>query len=321
MGELKRVAVLGAGGMGRFHAETLLSIPGVELAAVADPFPHPDLDGYDVPITTDVEACAQQGWDGVVIASPDDTHADLTLLALAAGSRVLCEKPLSHTIEGARSVMDAEVAIGERRVQVGFMREVDPAHVALAEQLATLGDLQYVRCTHRNTNDEARPPEVVVVNSLIHDLHTARWLAGDITEVDARVTTRPGGIDHVLLVLRMQSGATATVEFSDNTYAYEVEVEATAAGGMVMTSAPQRPRLRIDGDYRTPIGDDWFGWFAEAYRIQDRQWVASLRNEVATGPSVADGLAAQLAAAAAIESISNGAPVGVESFELPHIYT
>lgn len=309
---VKRVAVLGAGGMGRFHAETLLSLPGVELAAVADPFPHPDLDGYGVPVTTDVAACAGQGWDGVVIASPDDTHADLTLLALEAGSRVLCEKPLSHNLDGARAVVEAEAALGKRWVQVGFMREVDPAHAGLAKELENLGELHYLRCTHRNTNTEPRPPEVVVVNSLIHDLHTVRWLGGDITQVDARVTPRPGGLDHVLLVLALASGATATVEFSDNTYAYEVEVEATAADGMVTTSAPQRPRLRVNGDHRTPIGDDWFGWFADAYRTQDRQWVASLRNDEASGPSAADGLAAQIAAEATIKSILNGEPVAIE---------
>ena len=309
---VKRVAVLGAGGMGRFHAETLMSLPGVELAAVADPFPHPDLEGYGVEIMTDVEACATTGWDGVVIASPDDTHADLTLLALDAGSRVLCEKPLSHNLDGARAVVEAEARFAKRWVQVGFMREVDPAHLALAEELAKLGDLQYLRCSHRNTNAEPRPPEVVVVNSLIHDLHTVRWLGGDITSVDARVTPRPGGLDHVLLVLSLASGATATVEFSDDTYAYEVEVEATAAGGMVTTSAPQRPRLRVNGDHRTPIGDDWFGWFADAYRVQDRQWVESLSHDEASGPSAADGLAAQIAAEATIESITTGVPVAIE---------
>ncbi len=317
---MKRVCVIGAGGMGRFHAHTLQAIPGVELGAIADPYPHPDLDALDVAVTTDVEACAREGWDGVVIASPDDTHAKLTMLALDAGSRVLCEKPLSDDLDGARAVVAKEVESGQRRVQVGFMREVDPAHSALSEQLASLGELQYLRCTHRNTNADARPPEEVVTNSLIHDLHTVRWLGGDITTVDARVTPRPGGIEHVLLILRLASGATATVEFSDNTYAYEVEVEATAANGMVMTSAPQRPRLRIDGDHRIPIGDDWFGWFAEAYRIQDRQWVASLSDDAASGPSAADGLAAQLAATAAISSIQSGQPEAVEPFEAPEIY-
>jgi myo-inositol 2-dehydrogenase/D-chiro-inositol 1-dehydrogenase len=317
---MKRVAVIGAGGMGRFHVETLLALPGVELAAIADPYPHPDLERFDVPVSTDVDACAAEGWDGVVIASPDNTHSTLTLLALDAGSRVLCEKPLSHDLEGARAVIDNELAIGQRRVQVGFMREVDPPHAALAEQLADLGDLQYLRCTHRNTNAEARPPAMVLVQSLVHDIHTVRWLGGEIVDVDARVIPRPGGLLHVLLVLRLASGATATVEFSDDTYGYEVEVEATASDGMVMTSAPQRPRIRIDGDYRTPIGRDWFGWFAEAYRIQDRQWVESLSGPSAMGPSAADGLAAQLVAEAALTSIDEGRTVEVAPFDVPELY-
>ena len=306
--------------MGRFHAETLLSIPGVELAAIADPYPHPDLEAFDVPVSTDVNECASRGWDGVVIASPDDTHADLTLAALEAGSRVLCEKPLSHDLAGAEAVIAKEVSIGERRVQVGFMREVDPAHAALAEQLTALGDLHYLRCTHRNTNAEARPPATVLVQSLIHDIHTVHWLGGRVIDVDARSIARPGGLDHVLLVLRLESGATATVEFSDNTYAYEVEVEATSVNGMVATSAPQRPRLRIDGDYRTPIGDDWFGWFAEAYRIQDRLWVESMSAPQASGPSAVDGLAAQLVAEAALTSIAEGRAVAVSAVDVPEMY-
>ena len=306
--------------MGRFHAETLLSIPGVELAAIADPYPHPDLEAFDVPVSTDVNECASRGWDGVVIASPDETHADLTLAALEAGSRVLCEKPLSHDLAGAEAVIAKEVSIGERRVQVGFMREVDPAHSALAEQLTALGDLHYLRCTHRNTNAEARPPATVLVQSLIHDIHTVHWLGGSVIDVDARSIARPGGLDHVLLVLRLESGATATVEFSDNTYAYEVEVEATSVNGMVATSAPQRPRLRIDGDYRTPIGDDWFGWFAEAYRIQDRLWVESMSAPQASGPSAVDGLAAQLVAEAALTSIAEGRAVAVSAVDVPEMY-
>jgi len=295
--------------MGRFHADTLAALPGVELAAIADPFPHPDLQAHEangVEVTTDTDECAARGWDGVVIASPDDTHAALTLLALDAGSRVLCEKPLSHDLDGAHAVIAKEVELGQRRVQVGFMREVDPAHAMLAAQLPALGDLQYLRCTHRNTNADARPAETVLVQSLIHDIHTIHWLAGPVVDVDARAISRPGGLLHVLLVARLESGATATVEFSDNTYAYDVEVEVTAENGMAMTSAPQRPRLRVDGDYRTPIGDDWFGWFADAYRIQDRNWVESLSAPSATGPSAADGLAAQLVAEAALSSIARG---------------
>lgn len=320
---MKQVAIIGAGGMGRFHAEALTAIPGVAIASVCDPLEETArsvADSVHSPWSTDPMRVAASGVDGVIIASPDHTHAELTLAALDAGSRVLCEKPLSHDLAGARAVIDKETELGERRVQVGFMREVDPAHAALAEQLEMLGDLQYLRCTHRNTNADVRSPATVLVQSLIHDIHTVRWLGGEIVDVDARTSPRPGGLLHVLLVLRLSSGATATVEFSDDTYAYEVEVEATAAHGMVMTSAPQRPRLRIDGDHRTPIGDDWFGWFADAYRIQDRLWVDSLHGPAATGPSALDGLAAQLVAEAALKSIDTGSLVVVEPHNTPEVY-
>ena len=323
-GSVKSLAVIGAGGMGRFHADTLAALPGVRLAAIADPYPHPDLDAYaanGTEITTDAAACAAQGWDGVVIASPDETHAELTIAALDAGSRVLCEKPLSHDLDGAHAVIEKEVALGERRVQLGFMRVVDPAHVGLANELAELGELHYLRCSHRNTNEVARSPRVVINQSLIHDFHTIRWLGGEVVDVDTRAIPRPDGLLHVLVIARLASGATATVEFSDQTYAYEVEVEATAGRGMVATSAPQRPRLRVDGDHRVPIGLDWFAWFAEAYRIQDRRWVASLADPAASGPSALDGLAAQLVSEAALHSLEHGGAVAVAPHETPEVYT
>lgn len=348
----QQVAVIGAGGMGRFHAETLLSMPGVELAAIADPFPHPDLERLGVPVTTDVESCAAHGWDGVVIASPDDTHAALTLLALDAGSRVLCEKPLSNDLAGARAVIAKEVEIGHRRVQVGFMREVDPAHAALAKQLDGLGELHYLRLSHRNTNEVARPAEVVIVQSLIHDIHTIHWLGGRVVDVDARTIPRPSGLLHVLLVLRLASGASATVEFSDVGPAYSVQVEATTLEGIVSSGGSMEPHPRREGRATdaaseapegrrcggtatgaasaepsadvivgSEAGDrDWFGWFADAYRIQDRAWVASLGNDRASGPSAVDGLAAQLVAEAALASIANGGAVAVESHEVPEMY-
>lgn len=55
----------------------------------------------------------QQDIDAVIIATPDHTHAVITLAALAAGKHVYCQKPLTHTIREARTVTDAA-----RRAQV-----------------------------------------------------------------------------------------------------------------------------------------------------------------------------------------------------------
>jgi myo-inositol 2-dehydrogenase/D-chiro-inositol 1-dehydrogenase len=309
--------------MGQFHASTLATFGDVELGAVCDVVPEVAnhmAAKFGCEVATDPMAVASAGFDGVVIASPDETHAELTLAALAAGSRVLCEKPLSHSLAGAQAVVDAEVALGERRVQLGFMREYDAAHVGVAQQLEGLGALHYLRCTHRNTNKIARPPGVVLVQSLVHDIHTVHWLGGPISAVSAQAIERPGGLAHVLLVLQLASGASATVEFSDDTYGYEVEVEVTVEGAMVMTSAPQRPRMRIAGDHRTPIGDDWFGWFADAYQTQDRAWVSSIDGATATGPSAFDSLAAQRVAEAALASIGGAGEVAVKTDSKPGIY-
>lgn len=307
---MKQVAVIGAGGMGTFHAETLAALDGVQLSAVCDPLTEAAeraAHTFDLPVATDPEAVAAHGYDGVVIASPDATHAELTLIALRAGSRVLCEKPLAHDVVSAEAVVAEEVGIGSRRVQVGLMRQYDTDHVAFARRLADEGPAHYLRCTHRNDNDFLRSPEVVIVQSLIHDIHTLHWLGGEILEADARLVERPGGVAHVVVFVRMTSGISASIEFSDRGPGYSVDVEATTAGGLFnVTDAAPSP--------------DWFGWFAEAYRIQDRAWVESLDEPESVGPSAWDGLAAQRVAAAALESLEQGRPVAVEPSSRPEMY-
>ena len=93
-----RVALIGSGRMGAFHGETLARrIPGVRLAAVADPAPGAaerlaaEL-GADTAYTDAAEAFASPEVDAVVIAAPARFHADLIVAAAAAGkARVLRE--------------------------------------------------------------------------------------------------------------------------------------------------------------------------------------------------------------------------------------
>ncbi len=99
----------------------------------------------------------------------------------------------------------------------------------------------------------------------------------------------------------------ASIEFSDRGPGYSVDVEATTVDGLFnVTDAEPSP--------------DWFGWFAEAYRIQDRAWVASLDRPQAVGPTAWDGLAAQRVAAAAVESLELGRAVSVVQPPRPELY-
>ena len=85
-------------------------------------------------------------------ASPDSTHAGLTLSALNARKPVLCEKPLALTPAESLSVVDAECAIGRQLVQVGFMRRFDPGYVEMKSALQSrrIGTAVMMHNFHRN---------------------------------------------------------------------------------------------------------------------------------------------------------------------------
>ncbi len=319
---MKRIAVVGVGGMGRFHAETINNMPDVELAALADPFPSAAAESFGLPVSTDVLGVASEGWDGVIVASTDESHAELTLAALEAGSRVLCEKPLAHDLQSAVSVIEAETSLERRMVQVGFMRRYDKRHLDLTAQMESIGELRFLRCANRNTNADPRPARIVMNQSLIHDFHTVNWLAGPVQSVSAVAVPRPGGLDHVHVTCRMASGAVSIIEFHDRNYAYDCEVEATGPHGMVRSESPYLPMTRRITD-EMPAGDDWFSWFADAYRTQDWAWVQSLHAPEAMGPSSWDGLEAQLIAEAAITSlVEHGAAIELPEpgLSMPAIY-
>lgn len=322
-----RVGVVGVGGMGAFHARTLAGLAGVEVVAVADPHePNAVAAARAVgaeALTDPLALASSADLDGVVVASPDSTHPDLAIAALGQGTYVLCEKPLATTVADARRVVDAELALGRRLIQLGFMREYDPAHAQLVGELPALGRVDFVRAVHRNAGKEPRPIDRVVCQSMVHDIHSVRFLTGaEIVEVTAFASGAfpGGGYRHVLAVCVLSSGAHAALEFDDTAYAYDVNVEIVGADGDVLTGRPVRATRRRGGSLDVHLGTDWFGWFAEAYRIQDEAWIASIRSDRATGPSVWDGYVAQVVVDAIMQSLRTGRSAPVELIERPDLY-
>ena len=322
-----RIGVVGVGGMGAFHARTLAGLGGVDVVAVADPH-EPNAvataEAVGAEAFTDPLALASsEELDGVVIASPDATHPELAIAALERGTFVLCEKPLATTVGDARRVVDAELALGRRLVQVGFMRQYDPAHVQVAAALPSIGRIDYLRAVHRNAGADPRPLERVVCQSMVHDIHSVRFLTGEEFAAVTAFASGPfpsGGYRHVLAVCTLTSGAHASLEFDDTAFAYEVSVEVVGADGDLLTGGPVRATRRHGGSLDVHLGTDWFGWFAEAYRIQDAAWIASIRENRTSGPSVWDGYVAQMVVDAVIRSSTSGRTEPVELPEHPGLY-
>jgi myo-inositol 2-dehydrogenase / D-chiro-inositol 1-dehydrogenase len=320
-----RLAIVGAGGMGSFHARSLAALPGVEIIAVADPNlaaarslsvavgGTPTADGMAVASMADL--------DGLVIASPEDTHEPLVHAALAEGSGILCEKPLAVGAAACRRIVDAEIELGHRLLQLGLMRVYDPAHVQLAAEVATLGELHHIRCVHRNLHEVRRTAQLILNQSLVHDIHTLRWLVGRrIARVTTIATPNPDHVEHLLLTAEFDGGGYATIEFSEHSSAYEVMVEVEAELGGVVMAPVMRPTVRRNGSAGVHIGTDWFARFADAYRIEATAWLDSLPGGVAIGPSAWDGLVAEGIVEAAIESLRMRHPVDVAMLETPDLY-
>lgn len=126
------IAVVGVGGRGRRNAQALLQLEDVQVTAIADPAQYWDLadfyyrskagrgpvknmlqdhyatktPNYRVSAYSDFREMLEQesALDAVLCATPDHTHAYVSLQAMRAGKHVYCEKPLTHNIWEARQV-------------------------------------------------------------------------------------------------------------------------------------------------------------------------------------------------------------------------
>jgi myo-inositol 2-dehydrogenase / D-chiro-inositol 1-dehydrogenase len=318
-----RVAVIGVGGMGSCHARNIAELAGAEVAWVADPAKEvASVLAKEVGANWTAEGHeALADCDAVVIACPDRFHPEFVLGAIDRGLPILCEKPLTVELDDARRIIDAESAFGRRLVQVGFMRVYDERHVQVRDALRPLGAIKHVRCVHRNTAAGPRSVERVLVESVIHDIHTVRWLSGDeIVDVATTAVGADGAVRFLLLTCRLGDGGVATIEFDDAAAGYEVSVEVSAERGNVVAAEPHRAVVRAEGTIRSAIGADWFAPFVPTYRQEMQVWLASVKARVAAGPTAWDGYAAQAVVAAAVSSDRHGAVANVDLRDRPDLY-
>ena len=99
-----RIGIIGAGRIGKIHADNLLRIPQVEIIAVSDLFAGPELEAWAASrqiqtVTKDShELIDNPDIDAIFICSSTDTHVPLIQLAAQAGKHIFCEKPISMDI-------------------------------------------------------------------------------------------------------------------------------------------------------------------------------------------------------------------------------
>lgn len=160
-----KLAVIGAGHMGRFHAEKFSRLPGVQLAAVVD---------RDAARATVSDYRTVIGKiDAAVVAVPTDLHHEVARACLERGVHVLVEKPLAATLAEADDLVDL-AAKKNLVLQVGHVQRYSSAFRALAARV----DRPLYIDAERLAGFKQRGAEVdVILDLMIHDLDLALSLA------------------------------------------------------------------------------------------------------------------------------------------------
>ncbi|MBQ6737827.1 MAG: Gfo/Idh/MocA family oxidoreductase, partial [Synergistaceae bacterium] len=130
MSKKLRIGIIGAGRIGKLHANNLFSrVPGAELAAISDvyePAAKELAEKLGVPVyTSDYHKILEDpSIDAVFICSSTDTHSPVSIDAAKAGKHIFCEKPIDHDLDKIRAVLE-EVKKAGVKYQVGFNRRFD----------------------------------------------------------------------------------------------------------------------------------------------------------------------------------------------------
>lgn len=177
------ILVVGCGDWGRNHVRNFHALGA--LAAVCEPNPErlaraeaiaPGVRAYRDLAT----ALRDPDVDAVVVATPGETHAELSLKALDADKDVLCEKPLALRYDDAKRVAD-RAAARSRVLMAGHILEYHPAILELRRLVAQgqLGKVRYIYSNRLNLGKIARV-ENILWSFAPHDIAVILRLVGDM---------------------------------------------------------------------------------------------------------------------------------------------
>jgi len=317
-----KIGIIGAGRIGKIHADNLLRHPNAEVVAVSDLFAGPELEawaaarGIGLLTKESADLIHHPDIDAVFICSSTDTHVPLIKQAAQAGKHIFCEKPISMEIERTEEALEAVRKAGVK-LQVGFNRRFDHNFKRVKEHVesGTIGVPHIVKITSR---DPSPPPEAYIRTSgglfmdmAIHDFDMARFLSGsEVVEVFAQggvlvdpVFAECGDIDTAVITLKFANGAFGVIDNSRKAaYGYDQRVEVFGSKGAV-AAANDFPNSAVVSTEAGISSDKPLHFFleryAQAYEDEARQFIDSLANGTPVPVDGEDGLQAERIALAA----------------------
>ena len=342
---MKRVGIVGAGGIGAWHARRWKQLP-VELAGFYDVVPEAATraaEEYRGLVFESLDSLLA-AVDVVDVCTPTPYHKPPVLAAAAAGKDIVCEKPLARHLRDAEEMVAACQAAGARL----FVAQVVRFFPQFAQAKAILDSGALGRPGVIRTVRGGSPPHTaerswfadfeqsggVVMDVSIHDIDFARWCFGDVERVFARGLTFAGvrPHDHALITLRFKNGAIGHIEGS---WAYPpgrfrtlfeiagdqglIEFDSMAPAPLTVTLHTSSPSCAQEGEEagQAPAIPQHYSPLAptdDPYVLELEHFVNCLESGDEFLITPQDGLEAVKISLAAIESMRTGRPVDVVTF-------
>ena len=191
-----KIAVIGSGRMGAIRAEDLLG-DGAEVTI----FNRRDLAADELAKRLGCNAgkyseIYNQTFDGYVVATATNVHVEIFDSLLPLGKPILCEKPISLTVEETDKVIATAEKFGTE-IQVGFQRRFDPP-IRKAAKMVASGEVGTLYAIHMYAHDHVPSTLEFLAGSggiyrdlLVHDFDLIRWITqSEIAKVYATQEVR-----------------------------------------------------------------------------------------------------------------------------------
>jgi myo-inositol 2-dehydrogenase / D-chiro-inositol 1-dehydrogenase len=329
------IGVIGAGRIGKVHAENLVTrIPDANVSVIADValqvaqeaarrlhIPKATIDYREILNDPDIRA--------VAICSATNTHSQIIIEAAEAGKHIFCEKPIDFDLKRIDKVLGAVEKAGVK-LQIGFNRRFD-ANYARVKQAIISGEIGDLHMLHIISRDPSPPPISYIkvsggifLDMTIHDLDMARFLTdSEATEVytvagvkvDAAIG-EAGDVDTALIVMKFANGVTVTIDNSRKAvYGYDQRVEAFGSGGAISTDNvyPNMATISTAQNIRRDLPLNFFMQrYTESYAVEMQAFVDAVVNDKPVPVTGNDGLVPVIMGLAAKKSHLENRPVQLD---------
>ena len=328
-----RLAILGVGRLGAFHAKVLAQTSEVSELRVydADPRRARDVAGPLKAQAVSTVDDALKGVDAAVIVTPTDTHAPLIRRCLDAKLPTFCEKPIAIGIAETKAIVEHAT---KGRLQIGFQRRFDAGYQRARDEIRG-GNIGEVYAFSMISCDRTPPPDEYIASAggqfkdqFIHDFDITRWLLADeVDEITATGSTKGfptyeklGDVGTSAVLAKMRGGTLGIMAaLRRNEAGYDIHVEIHGAKDTLAIGIdPRTPWRSTESDaptFASPAYPSFFVRFADAYRAELAHFLRFARGEAENLGTAGDALEALRIAEAAGKSWREHRPVKVSAIE------